>query len=446
MDIVIVSVVTLVSVGASLYMYALSNIQKLKADWPLYRCNPAYMPLAGLVGEDPFGNFTDCTMKNFHDYTGFVMDPIMSQFSQMTDIVSGIGGAMDSMRSMISDTRSGFLGIVGMVFGKIQNLMSQFQYIIIRMRTLLARVIGIMMSFMYIFYGGMDTGKSVMNGPVGQTMNFLCFDPNTLLKLQNGTEVRMQDIPLGSILENGSTVTSLYTLDGTGVSMYNLYGVVVSGNHRVLVGKNPIQVSQHPDAVPTPELRRLSCLNTSTHTIRIGHVVFMDFIETTKPVFLEVRRNLTELHYNGCVSPHNMIKSPTSSYPTGLTRETRVLLKNGRAERIDNIIVGDVLDTGERVLGVVVHNGNNTYYGEVEKGITAHPCCWVFEDRHVRTVESYQRIAKQVETMQLFNLITDSCMFPVVSDSGNRYLVLGELEITHWFFERFKNRYLTSVA
>lgn len=446
MDTVIVCVATLVSVGASLYMYALANIQNIKADWPLYRCNPAYMPMAGLIGEDPFKNFTDCTMKNFHDYTGFVMDPVMDQFSQMTEIVSGISGSMDSMRTMIGDTRSGFLGIVGMVFGKIQNLMSQFQYIIIRMRTLMARVIGIMMSFMYIFYGGMDTGKSVLNGPVGQTMNFLCFDPDTILTLKNHSRVRMQNVPLGAVLSDGSVVKSLYSIDGAGVPMYILDGVVVSGSHHVMYKGHPLKVQYHPDAKRTEGLTRLSCLNTDTHEIPIGNKVYLDFIETTDPVVMKIRRNLTELHYNGTLSKHNVLNIPCPAYPTGVSPEVNVSLANGRTERIEDVIVGDILDTDERVIGVVVHEGVNMYYGEIEKGITAHPGCWVFEDRYIRSVESFQRVAKQVDTMRFYSLITQSCSFPIISDSGKRYLVLGELEMTHLVFERFKNRTITSVG
>jgi hypothetical protein len=69
--------------------------------------------------------------------------------------------------------RGGFMGIVGSVFGKIQNLMSSIQYIIIRMRTLLSRVMGVMMSFMLIFETGMQTGESVMNGPIMKVVNAL---------------------------------------------------------------------------------------------------------------------------------------------------------------------------------------------------------------------------------------------------------------------------------
>lgn len=166
METIIFAVATVVAIGASTYLFALSQVDYLKRNWPKYRCNPIYMPMAGLVGQDVFTNFTKCTMKGFHDYAGFVMDPIMAEFDTVGTTVTEIGGALGDMRTMMSSMRGGFLGLVGSVFGKIQNLMSSIQYIIIRMRTLLSRIMGVMMSFMLIFYTGMQTGESVMNGPI----------------------------------------------------------------------------------------------------------------------------------------------------------------------------------------------------------------------------------------------------------------------------------------
>lgn len=279
METAIVVVATLVAAGASLYMLVMNNIKDLKDNWPIYRCNPAYMPFAGLVGKDPFKNFTDCTMKSFQDYTGFVVDPIMAQFSQITGVVTLIGGAMNDMRGMMAQTRTGFLGIVGTVFGKIQNLMSQFQYIIVRMRTLMARLVGIMMSFVYIFYSGQQTGASLINGPVGKTMNFLCFDINTQIKTNSGKIVYMRDLKLGDFLPNNNTVTSVYSIDGANVPMYLLDGTKVSGGHKVWYKDGFIPVAEHPNAVRTWDSKNLVCINTQLGQFDIEDHIFMNFTE-----------------------------------------------------------------------------------------------------------------------------------------------------------------------
>jgi hypothetical protein len=173
MEYIIVATATTVAVVATLYSFALSRVAYLKANWPQYRCNPIYMPVAGMVGDDVFTNFTKCTMKGFHDYAGFVMDPVMAEFDTVGSTVTEIGGALGDMRTMMASMRGGFMGIIGTVFGKIQNLMGSIQYTIIRMRTLLSRIMGVMLSFMLIFYTGMETGDSVVNGPIMAVMRAL---------------------------------------------------------------------------------------------------------------------------------------------------------------------------------------------------------------------------------------------------------------------------------
>ena len=171
MELIIFIITTIVAIFVSLQALAMTQIDDLKKNWVQYRCNPIYMPAAGLVGEDPFSNFTKCTMRGFHDYAGFMMDPIMSQFDVVNKTMEAVGGTLQNMRGMMSDVRGGFLGIVGSVFGKIQNTMSSIQYIIIRMRTLMSRIIAVMMSFLLIFYTGMESGRSVVNGPIYQTFS-----------------------------------------------------------------------------------------------------------------------------------------------------------------------------------------------------------------------------------------------------------------------------------
>lgn len=329
METAVIAVATVVAVCASLYLFALSQVSFLKKNWPKYRCHPLYMPMAGMVGQDVATNFTKCTMKGFQDYGGFVMDPIMSQFSTFNSVIGDISGAMNDMRGMMADTRSGFLGIVGTVFGKIENLMSQFQHIIIRMRTLMARIVGIMMSFMYIFYGGMQTGESVVAGPIGKTMSVLCFDQDTLIKINSGTTVYMKDLKLGDVLNNNNSVTSVYRISGKDVPMYVLGKTRVSGGHAVWYGDKYIRVSEHPDAIRTKDSANLVCINTERKSFKIGEHRFMDFTETGRV--------------------------------TGVPGTTIISLKTVDVH-ISDIVVGDVLSGNEIVVAVVKHQIDRVLY------------------------------------------------------------------------------------
>jgi len=329
MDIVIFAITTLVAIITSFYLFGLSRVQYLKQHWAEYRCNPVYMPMAGFVGDSVVSNFTKCTMKGFQDYAGFMMDPIMAEFSIVNDTLSEVGTTMNSMRSMMSSTRNGFLGIIGSVFGKIQNLTSQFQYIIVRMRTLLSRIVGTMLSFVYIFYSGMETGTSVMNGPIGKTVSFLCFDPNTPVVLKSNRAVSMKNLIVGDVLYTGETVTSVYKVDAKGVDMYYLNGVIVSGNHKVKYEDTFIKVKHHPYANKTENTYPfLSCFNTDTHRIHLRGIEFLDFIESEKII---------------------------PSISSGISIE----LENGDTLPIEFADIGMKLKTGAEIIGIV--NRNNGY-------------------------------------------------------------------------------------
>jgi uncharacterized membrane protein len=77
------------------------------------------------------------------------------------------------MRGMFGDVRSSFMMIFQMVFGKIHNLMTSMQYLMIRIRTLMGRIVGVFASLIYVFYAGQQTGAAVWNGPVGTVARIL---------------------------------------------------------------------------------------------------------------------------------------------------------------------------------------------------------------------------------------------------------------------------------
>ena len=159
--------ITLAAVIASAIFYGAANIKYLKDHWSEVRCNPVYMPMASYVGVDPFDNFIKCTTKSFGDYTALAMDPIHSQMSLVADSIGSITDVLTDMRGLFSSVRGGFGMVFQMVFGKISNLMSSMQYLMIRIRTVMARIVGVFASIVYASYTGEQTGQSIWNGPIG---------------------------------------------------------------------------------------------------------------------------------------------------------------------------------------------------------------------------------------------------------------------------------------
>lgn len=438
MDLIIFAIVTIVAILAATYSFALTQVDHIKKNWVQYRCNPMYMPVAGMVGDDVLSNFTKCTMKGFHDYAGFVMDPVMAQFSLVNDTVSEIGDTMNSMRTMFSGVRGGFLGIVGSVFGKIHNLMAQTQYTVIRMRTILSRVVGVMYSLVYIFYGGMQSGASVVNGPVGGTMRFLCFDEKTEIETFNGKKA-MKDVKLGDRLKSDfSIVTSVYHMDGTGIPMYSLNGVLVTASHKVYFKNKVISVSKHPKAKLQPkQSKRLVCFNTTSHRIHVNGTEFLDFVECDDTDFLNFKQKYIEMLYNNSGS--------TTKYTyemTGVLGDTMIELQDETLTTVNSIKVGDVLRNGDVVKGICVHNLRTPLYAVVDD-VCMSPNTWVYKDGKAYKAGDIGRLCYSDTPYGVHQFITESSMYPISTTNSDLY-ILDELETTEPFYHSIKDSIITT--
>jgi hypothetical protein len=164
---------TLTAIIVSLSYLGSAQVKYLKDNWSELRCNPIYMPMASYVGVDPFNNFVKCTNKSFGDFAGAAMDPLHGQMSIIGDSLSSVSGALSDMRGLFSNVRGGFGMVFQMVFGKIANLMSSMQYLMIRIQTLMGRIVGVFASLIYGFYTGLETGQSIQNGIPGRIVSAL---------------------------------------------------------------------------------------------------------------------------------------------------------------------------------------------------------------------------------------------------------------------------------
>jgi hypothetical protein len=264
-----------------------SQLADIKANWPLYRCNPMYMPLADNVEQ----NFTYCIQNMQSDFMGYLLQPLTFVTSSISNTLGGFTNDINMVRAMFDKVRTFMSSTIQSVFGVFLNLVIEFQKITISIKDLIGKTIGIMVSLMYVMDGSIQTMGSAWNGPPGQMVRALgkCFDPETKVKLKNGTIKSMKNIDLGDILENGSIVESvmkidnkrepapLYIIKGQGVSKEDIY---VTGSHLVFndVIKQFCKTENYYKAeLSNKKTDWFSCLITSDHKIQIGDEVFWDW-------------------------------------------------------------------------------------------------------------------------------------------------------------------------
>lgn len=187
-----------------------------------------------------------------------------------------------------------------------------------------------------------------------------CFAGDTLIPLFTAGEKKpIKDIKIGDKLQNGGIVTATIQFSAKEQNIYNLNGVIVTGEHRVFHPTlNWIKVKNHPNARLLPNFNEpyVYCLNTDNKVFIIADTIFSDWDDIDTKVVQDLQKN--------CVAHGYLPESFTyadihTSLDSGFHPETKVKLKNGSIIPIADVVVNDILEDGVKVLGVIKIQGKD---------------------------------------------------------------------------------------
>jgi len=157
-----------ITVIGILFYHAYGNIRKLEDNWSAYRCNPMYMPFAGMV--DPktgtMGNFDHCMAMMGKEVMGSVGDALGSQFSIIEEALKLIENPLSLFRTVITSIRKFVVSFATSTLGKVTGPMSMFVYYLNKINDLFRRMVG--EGYIAVFLGA--TAVGFMEGFV-----LLCF-------------------------------------------------------------------------------------------------------------------------------------------------------------------------------------------------------------------------------------------------------------------------------
>ena len=257
----------------------------IKENWPKYRCNPPYWIYSDNISED----FTYCVQNTQINMMGFLTQPLNYMIASLASIGSAFSLNINNIREVMSSVRNFISSIVQNIFGVFLNIIIQFQKIMISIKDLVGKMLGVVVTILYVLDGSLKTMNSAWAGPAGQMVRKIgkigsCFHPNTILTLKDGSKMEMKNVPLGSTLCDGSVVFSVMQIDN--IKKENMYKIIdneqiiyVTGDHYIFNGNNWIKVKYYDGAIPQTSVYTncFSCLITSTGKIPIGDFIFWDW-------------------------------------------------------------------------------------------------------------------------------------------------------------------------
>jgi hypothetical protein len=265
-------------------MYFKSALE-IRDNWPLYRCNPPYWIFSKNISED----FTYCVQNTQMNMMGYLLQPLNYMISSLTSVGGQFAESINNIRVMFSSMRNFISEIIQNVFGVFLNLIVEFQKIIISIKDMVGKMIGIVVTIMYVLDGSIKTMNSAWAGPSGQLVRAIgsCFHPRTTITLDNGTVCQMENAPLGAKLKGGGNIFAVLKVDNAKKEpLYKIRSsrgsdIFVTGEHFVLDKTNNkwVQVKNYVKAEIQPSFipDYFSCLITTDGRIRIEEEIFWDW-------------------------------------------------------------------------------------------------------------------------------------------------------------------------
>ena len=417
-------IITIILLLLCLYCYVIINIEPIKNNWAQERCKMYNIPFAGFINKPSNMSFNDYTLQNFNfcsqqilsSITGTVLEPITYVVNVISNVLNKSSNSINDMRAVFDKLRTFFQTVIKEIMGRLMNITIPLQQIIISVKDIIGKVQGTMTASLFTLFGSYYALQSLLGSiaqlvviilialsvtiamlwifpftwgaAISMTAVFVaisipmvimsvflldvlkvktnlsiprlripsvkCFDKDTMIDMNDGTKKKIIDINVGEKLINNDEVTAKIKVISNGSSMYNLNGIVVSDSHIVKYLNKWICVSSHPKALKIElyEEPYLYCLNTKSKIIKINQIIFSDWDEVFEDDILKLKLEKKEINRN---------------LDSGFFENTPINLKNCTTKKIKDVIVGDILENGVEVYGIVEINGKDiieqyTYY------------------------------------------------------------------------------------
>jgi hypothetical protein len=479
------------------YASVMTNIQPIKDNWAVERCNPKVIPFAGFINKPENSTIIEFTEFNFNycmqniltSVTGTAVNPLTYITSGLTAVYNEIAETLNSVRVIISNIRTNIDKITQEIMGRLLNIMTPIQTILISFIDITQKAQGIFVTGLYTSLGLYYTVQSALGAfiqvvidmililggiiivlwfipsfwpiAIASTLTYLltstvliiiidfmhrqmgievnspipmpgsCFDKNTWLLMNDGTFKIIEKVNVGDILANNNIITAKLKLDATNVDMFLLGNTKVSGSHQTFFKGKWIFVKDHPYRIPILNYKEnyIYCLNTSLKTITIDNILFSDWDE----VFEEEKEELfINLPIKTTDNIHNY-------YDGGFFFDTKIDFENGESREIYKVNVGDILKNGEKVYGIVEVWNNNLGQNEYNQnnvcGINIYPIIYnqlpILENKENK--ENTTRNSKII-----YHLLTDKKYFTVENIKYYHYNSCIEL-----FLEKYRGKLLS---
>ena len=326
--------------------------QYIQDNWIEFRCNPIIFPFASYFGHDSSETFSNCMMQTFTGFGGDMLKPVGSMTGQISGILKDFTDNIQDIRGFFSTFRNLFLTFVQGIMTRIEDGASTLQFLMTKLKAILERLWGIMVTVIYVGFTSVETMTSVFKGPIGGFAKFFCFDGDNLVTMKNGEKRKISEIKIGDKIYLGNKVLGILKFTSEDNIMCNYKGVIVSITHLVKDNNKWKRLHQIKDKkiIKKYDKQYIYCLITENNLISINGSTFSDYIETSNPIANNKIKNIM-ISYLNKSKYIGKIGNQKDFYCSGFNKNTIIKMYNCE-KKIQDIKIGDLLTNGKKVLGI----------------------------------------------------------------------------------------------
>ena len=318
---------TLVLTGLVAAVIVNADLEGIRQNWDTRRCElPVMMAAALLKPKDISISGFEYTQSNFKFCMSTIADsalrtafaPLYAVVGKQVDAMKMIQTPLNGVRAMLARAKGIFEQYLGgqakkynviaiamrktwqhllFAMGRMQAIvfsivymglsanalfqnMVDFVFFVIKVFIIIVISMIILLFFVLLptipaILGVIAVMASVGIGTAGLAGPF-CVDPEAMVRMADGSFKRLGSIQCGDSLQSSdpskeNSVEGVLEADATTTPLVSIYGVKMSGSHRVYLKGTWILAEEHPEAIPlsSERLARLICLNTSQHQVPI---------------------------------------------------------------------------------------------------------------------------------------------------------------------------------
>jgi hypothetical protein len=160
-DVWITVILCIVFIIVICYQYLINTLEVVKADWPNFRCNPLFMPFAGLINkptdqsslEYTVMNFSECIMAILRFVAENAFKPFQLVMIILNDTIQALVDSVNKIRGLIDKLRNDYAYIFDQIYAAITNLVVAFINFTIKMKDTMLKTNSLLTTALYSLFG-----------------------------------------------------------------------------------------------------------------------------------------------------------------------------------------------------------------------------------------------------------------------------------------------------